>query len=118
MGPLGVVALKLVIKDGLHLLDGLKPGAPSLDPEMLVEQRALGASHLEHSDCGQTVRGPSIHGGGLIERSITQLAYPGSSQVQFVEVPECIYLGQAQAAWHLSGTRSGQMATKQAPNLR
>ena len=43
MGPLGVVALKVVIEHGLHLLNGLKPGAPSLDPEMLVEQRAVEA---------------------------------------------------------------------------
>lgn len=41
MGPLGVVALKVIIKDSLHLLDGLKPGAPPLDPEMLVEQGAM-----------------------------------------------------------------------------
>ena len=43
MGPLGVVALKVVIEHGLHLLNGLEPGAPSLDPEMLVEQRAVEA---------------------------------------------------------------------------
>jgi hypothetical protein len=41
MRPLGVVALKVFIKHGLHLLDGLEPGAPPLDPEMLVEQRAV-----------------------------------------------------------------------------
>jgi hypothetical protein len=43
MGPLGVVALKVFIEHGLHLLNGLEPGAPSLDPEMLVEQRAVEA---------------------------------------------------------------------------
>ncbi|MCA3381845.1 MAG: hypothetical protein ING08_16550 [Roseomonas sp.] len=41
MGPLGVVALKVVIEHGLHLLDGLESGAPPLNPEMLVEQRAV-----------------------------------------------------------------------------
>jgi hypothetical protein len=37
MGPLGVVALKVVIKHRLNLRDGFKLGAPSLEPEMLVE---------------------------------------------------------------------------------
>ena len=41
MWPLGIVALKVVIEHGLHLLDGFKPGAPSLDPEILVEQGAV-----------------------------------------------------------------------------
>jgi hypothetical protein len=41
MGAPGVVALELVIEHRLHLLDGFKPGAPSLNPEMLVEQREM-----------------------------------------------------------------------------
>ena len=41
MGPLGVVALEVFIEHRLHFLIGLKPGAPPLDPEMLVEQRAV-----------------------------------------------------------------------------
>ena len=42
-GPLGVVDLEVVIKHGLHLVDGFKPGTPPLDPKMLVEQRAVEA---------------------------------------------------------------------------
>jgi hypothetical protein len=41
MGPLGVVALKVVIEHGLHLLDVLKLGVPPFNPEMLVEQSAM-----------------------------------------------------------------------------
>ena len=36
MGSAGVVALELVIEHRLHLFNGFKPGAPSLEPEMLV----------------------------------------------------------------------------------
>jgi hypothetical protein len=43
MRPLGVVVLKVVIEHRLHLLAGFKPGAPSLDPEILVEQGAVEA---------------------------------------------------------------------------
>ncbi len=38
MRPLGVVALKVFIEHRLHLVDGLKPGAPPLDPEMLIKR--------------------------------------------------------------------------------
>ena len=41
MGSPGVVVLELVIEHRLHLLDSFKPGAPSLDPEILVEQGAV-----------------------------------------------------------------------------
>jgi len=37
MGSPGVVVLELVIEQRLHLLNGLKPSAPPLNPEMLVE---------------------------------------------------------------------------------
>ena len=43
MGSPGVVALEVVIEHRLHLLDSFKPGAPSLDPEILVEQGAVEA---------------------------------------------------------------------------
>jgi hypothetical protein len=43
VGPLGVVAYQIVIEDGLHLADGLEPGAPPFDPEVLVEQCAVEA---------------------------------------------------------------------------
>lgn len=43
IGSPGVVVLELVIEHGLHLLNALKPGAPSLDPEMFVEQREMEA---------------------------------------------------------------------------
>jgi hypothetical protein len=43
MGAPGVVALELVIEHRLHLLDGFKPGAPPLNPEMLVAQREMEA---------------------------------------------------------------------------
>lgn len=38
MGPLSVVALKVFIEHRLHLLNAFKPGAASLDPEMLIKQ--------------------------------------------------------------------------------
>ncbi len=37
IGELGIVSLEVIVEHGLHLLDGLEPGAPSLEPEMLVE---------------------------------------------------------------------------------
>ena len=43
MGPPVVVAREVVIEHRLHFLDGFKPGAPSLEPEMLVEQREIEA---------------------------------------------------------------------------
>ena len=43
MGPPGVLAPEVFIQHRLHLLDGFKPGAPSLDPEILVEQGAVEA---------------------------------------------------------------------------
>ena len=43
MRPRGVVADEIGVENGLHLVDGLEPGAPSLDPEVLVEQRAMQA---------------------------------------------------------------------------
>ncbi len=39
MGPLGVVALKVCVEHGLHLLNGLKPSAPPLDPALAVSAR-------------------------------------------------------------------------------
>jgi hypothetical protein len=43
MRSLGIVFDKVLIENGLHLLDGLKAGAAALDAEMLVEQRAMPA---------------------------------------------------------------------------
>ncbi len=43
MGSPGVVVLELVIEQRLHLLNGLKPSAPPLNPEMLVEQGEIEA---------------------------------------------------------------------------
>jgi len=43
MGSLGIVLDEVVIEDGLHLVEGLKPGAAALDAEMLVEKRAVPA---------------------------------------------------------------------------
>src|SRR5512139_2149530 len=43
MGPLGVVGDEVGIEGGLHLLDGLEPGAPSFDAEVFVEQGAMEA---------------------------------------------------------------------------
>jgi hypothetical protein len=37
MGPPGVVAPEVFIQHRLHFLNGFKSGAPSLEPEMLVE---------------------------------------------------------------------------------
>ena len=41
--PSGVVGDHIGIERGLHLVDGLEPGAPSFDAEMLVEQGAVQA---------------------------------------------------------------------------
>ena len=43
MGSLGIVLDEVVIEDGLHLVEGLEPGAAALDAEMLVEKRAVPA---------------------------------------------------------------------------
>jgi hypothetical protein len=43
MRPSHIVALQVIVQHGLHLLDGLEPGAPPLNPEMLVEQGAVEA---------------------------------------------------------------------------
>ena len=43
MGPPSVVALELFIKHRLHLLNGFKRSAASLEPELLVEQGAMEA---------------------------------------------------------------------------
>ena len=43
MGSPGVVVLELVIEHRLHFHDSFKPGALSLDPEILVEQGAVEA---------------------------------------------------------------------------
>ncbi len=43
MGPPGVLAPEVFIQHRLHLLDGFKPGAPTLDPEMLVKQGSVEA---------------------------------------------------------------------------
>jgi hypothetical protein len=36
-----IVAGEIVIENGLHLLDGLEPGAASFDAEVLVEERPM-----------------------------------------------------------------------------
>jgi hypothetical protein len=41
--PSVIVALEVGIKHHLHLRDGLEPGAPALDAEVLVEQGAMQA---------------------------------------------------------------------------
>jgi hypothetical protein len=41
MGPPGIVALAVAIEHLLHLLSGLNSGAAYLDPEALVDQRAM-----------------------------------------------------------------------------
>ena len=38
-----IVALDVGVENRLHLLDRLEPGAPALDSEVLVEQRAMQA---------------------------------------------------------------------------
>ena len=43
VGPLSVVALKVFIEHRLYLLNAFKPGAASLDPEMLIKQDAAEA---------------------------------------------------------------------------
>ena len=41
--PAVIVAVEVDIENRLHLLDGLEPGAPAFDAEVLVEQRAMEA---------------------------------------------------------------------------
>ena len=43
MRSFGIVFDEVLIKNDLHLLEGLEPGAAALDPEMLVEQGAVPA---------------------------------------------------------------------------
>jgi len=43
MRSLGIVLDEVKVEHGLHLVDGLEPGAAALDPEMLVEARAVQA---------------------------------------------------------------------------
>ena len=43
MRPAVIVADEIVVENGLHLLDGLEPGAASFDAEVLVEQGAVQA---------------------------------------------------------------------------
>jgi len=43
MGPLGIVGLEVLIEHRLHFLNAFKPGAASLDPEMLIKQGAVEA---------------------------------------------------------------------------
>ena len=41
MRSFGIVLDEVLIEDGLHLLEGLKPGAAAFDAKMLVEKRAM-----------------------------------------------------------------------------
>lgn len=43
MRPFGVAADEELVENGLHLLDGVEPGAAALDAEVLVEQSAVEA---------------------------------------------------------------------------
>lgn len=39
--PLGIIGLQVAVERDLHLVDGLEPGAPAFDPEVLVEQGSV-----------------------------------------------------------------------------
>lgn len=41
--PAMMVAVEIGVENRLHLLDGLEPGAPAFDPEVLVEQGTVQA---------------------------------------------------------------------------
>lgn len=43
VGALVIVDHQVVVEHALHLLDGLEPGAPALDTEVLVQERAVQA---------------------------------------------------------------------------
>jgi len=43
MGSLGIVLDEVVVKDGLHLREGLESGAAAFDAEMLVQKSAVQA---------------------------------------------------------------------------
>lgn len=43
MRPALIVADEVIVENGLHLLDGLEPGAAAFDAEVLVKQRAMQA---------------------------------------------------------------------------
>ena len=42
---LAIVGDKVLVERGLHLVDDLEPGAPTFDPEVFVEQRAVETFH-------------------------------------------------------------------------
>jgi hypothetical protein len=41
MRSFGIVLDEVLIEDGLHLFEGLEPGAAAFDAKMLVEKRAM-----------------------------------------------------------------------------
>jgi hypothetical protein len=58
------------IEDGLHFLDGLKPGASALDAEILVEEGAvpaLGHAIIRDDDFGALISAASLHEAGYGE---------------------------------------------------
>lgn len=46
VGTLAIVGDKVLVRDRLHLFDGLELGAPALDPELLIEQRTVKPFHV------------------------------------------------------------------------
>ena len=45
MRPFVIVAFKVAVEDRLHFFDGVEPGAPAFDPEVLVQERAVQPLH-------------------------------------------------------------------------
>lgn len=43
MRPIVIVAVQAAVESRLHLVDGLEPGAPAVDPKVLVKQGIAGA---------------------------------------------------------------------------
>lgn len=57
MGPALIVTDKVLIENGLYLVDGLEPCPAAFDAEMLFEERAVEALDDAAGLCGRLTRG-------------------------------------------------------------
>lgn len=86
MGTADVIALKAVIRHGLRLFNGLKPGTASLDPKILVEPGAMEAFKGERC-IGRMFRPPCLAPAVLEARVVKRWAPPISIN-EMIEVAE------------------------------
>ena len=83
MGTLGVVSLEVIVEHRLHFLNGFKPSAPPLNPEMFVEQGAVeafkDAMSFVFESCVAKPSNPLPRGPATVNRSRRLLrSAPGS----------------------------------------